>query len=119
MTDTAQCITLNALLKEMHTFGVSQIGILHHNFTNLDCCHSSFNTLDHQKQQCKEGHFYSRVKQRSPDTNSKKYFTGENSSQISPTVQLLQKQSFLHARNVNSVPQMDVTGQEKINKLRN
>ena len=35
-TDTAQCITLNALLKEMHTLGVSQIGILRHNFTNLD-----------------------------------------------------------------------------------
>lgn len=34
-TDTAQCITLNALLKEMHTLGVSQIGILRHNFTNL------------------------------------------------------------------------------------
>lgn len=61
---------------------------------------------------------YSRVKQRFPDTNRKKYFTGENSSQISPTVQLLQNQSFLRARNANSVPQMDVIGQEKINKLR-
>lgn len=35
MADTAQCITLNTLLKEMYTLGVSQIGILH-NFTNLD-----------------------------------------------------------------------------------
>lgn len=71
------------------------------------------NALGHQKQQGKEGHFYSRQKQRYPDTNSKKQFTGKNSFQISPSIQLPEKESFLRAGNVNSVPQMEVIEQEK------
>lgn len=56
---------------------------------------------------------FSRLKEKNLDTNSKKQFTGKNSFQISPSIQLPEKASFLRAGNVNSFPQMEVIEQEK------
>lgn len=90
-TDTAQCITLNAFITQRNAYFGSVTNW--HTSSQLykpGCAVTAALMLWTIRNSSAKRDTYSRVKQRFPDTNSKKYFTGENSSQISPTVQLLQ-----------------------------